>query len=127
MKLYSWNVNGIRAGEKKGFVDWLQETKPDILGIQETKARPEQLSDNLLNPEGYHTYWASAEKKGYSGVGLYSRSEPKDVQIGLGIAEFDAEGSGPIINILLKKNNLLQYLLEKNTWYAYLIKLTLQK
>ncbi|GAB5490467.1 MAG: exodeoxyribonuclease III [Phototrophicaceae bacterium] len=92
MKLYSWNVNGIRAGEKKGFVDWLQETKPDILGVQETKARPEQLSDNLLKPEGYHTYWASAEKKGYSGVGLYSRTEPKNVQLGLDIPEFDAEG-----------------------------------
>lgn len=92
MKLYSWNVNGIRAAEKKGFVDWLQATKPDILGVQETKARPEQLSKNLLEPEGYHTYWAIAEKKGYSGVALYSRTEPNDVQIGLGIAEFDAEG-----------------------------------
>lgn len=92
MQLLSWNVNGIRAAEKKGFVDWLQEAKPDILGVQETKAHPDQLSDALLKPEGYHTYWASAEKKGYSGVGLYSRVEPDDVQIGLGIEKFDAEG-----------------------------------
>lgn len=92
MKLYSWNVNGIRAAEKKGFSEWLQQTQPDILGVQETKAHPDQLSDALLKPEGYHTYWASAEKKGYSGVALYTRTEPNDVQIGLGIAEFDAEG-----------------------------------
>ena len=92
MKLYSWNVNGIRAGQKKGFLDWLHETKPDVLGIQETKAHPEQLDEVLRNPEGYFTYWASAEKKGYSGVGLYSRTEPNDVKIGLGIPEYDAEG-----------------------------------
>ncbi|MGB7337685.1 MAG: exodeoxyribonuclease III [Phototrophicaceae bacterium] len=92
MELFSWNVNGVRAVEKKGFSEWLQTTKPDILGIQETKAHPEQLSDDLLKPEGYHTFWAAAEKKGYSGVALYTRTEPNDVQIGLGIPEFDAEG-----------------------------------
>jgi len=92
MKLYSWNVNGIRAAEKKGFVDWLQETQPDILAVQETKAHPDQLSDALLNPEGYHTYWAAAEKKGYSGVALYTKTEPNNVQIGLGIEKFDNEG-----------------------------------
>ncbi|MEO1286889.1 MAG: exodeoxyribonuclease III [Chloroflexota bacterium] len=92
MKLYSWNVNGIRAAQKKGFLDWLQEAKPDILGVNETKAHPDQLDDALLKPEGYHTYWASAEKKGYSGVAIYSRTEPKSVEIGLGIEKFDAEG-----------------------------------
>lgn len=92
MKFYSWNVNGIRAAEKKGFLNWLNETQPDILGVQETKAHPDQLSDALLHPEGYFTYWASAEKKGYSGVGLYSKIEPNNVQIGLGIEKFDAEG-----------------------------------
>ncbi len=90
--LYSWNVNGIRAAQKKGFLDWLSEAKPDILGVQETKAHPDQLDDDLRAPEGYHTYWASAEKKGYSGVGLYSRIEPKSIQIGLGIEEYDSEG-----------------------------------
>lgn len=92
MKLFSWNVNGIRAAQKKGFLDWLHSEKPDVLSVQETKARPEQLDDELRQPEGYHTYWVSAEKKGYSGVGLYSRVEPNDVKLGLGIEKFDNEG-----------------------------------
>jgi exodeoxyribonuclease-3 len=93
MKLYSWNVNGIRAAQKKGFLDWLQTTQPDILGVQETKASPDQLDEALLKPEGYHTYWAtSTVRKGYSGVALYTRKEPNDVKIGLGIEEYDQEG-----------------------------------
>jgi exodeoxyribonuclease-3 len=90
--LYSWNVNGIRAAQKKGFLDWLQQTSPDILCVQETKAHPDQLDDELRHPDGYHTYWASAERKGYSGVALYSRQEPQSVQIGLGIYDYDCEG-----------------------------------
>lgn len=89
---YSWNVNGIRAAQRKGFLDWLDATQPDILGIQETKARPEQLDNALRNPPGYHTYFASAEKKGYSGVALYTRTEPNNVQIGLGVLDYDREG-----------------------------------
>lgn len=92
LSLYSWNVNGIRAAQKKGFLDWLHETKPDILGIQETKAHPDQLDDELRNPAGYHAYWASAERKGYSGVALLTQVEPESVQIGLGIEQFDREG-----------------------------------
>jgi len=92
MKLFAWNVNGIRAAQKKGFLDWLSATQPDILGVQETKAHPDQLDDALKAPEGYHVYWASAERKGYSGVGLYSKIEPNEVQIGLGIEEYDVEG-----------------------------------
>lgn len=92
MKLFSWNVNGIRAAEKKGILDWLNATQPDILGVQETKANPDQLSEALKAPEGYHTYWASAERKGYSGVGLFSKTEPNDVKLGLGIPEYDSEG-----------------------------------
>lgn len=92
MKIYSWNVNGIRASQKKGFLDWFNQAQPDILSVQETKARPEQLDEALRNPEGYHTYWVSAEKKGYSGVGLYSKVEPNDVKLGLGIEKFDSEG-----------------------------------
>jgi len=92
MKLFTWNVNGIRAVQKKGFLDWLNSTQPDILGIQETKAHPDQLDDALKAPPGYHTYWAAAERKGYSGVALYSKTEPKSVQIGLGIEEYDVEG-----------------------------------
>lgn len=92
MKLFTWNVNGIRAVQKKGFLDWLNSTQPDILGIQETKAHPDQLDDALKAPPGYHTYWAAAERKGYSGVALYSKIEPKSVQLGLGIEEYDVEG-----------------------------------
>lgn len=92
LNLISWNVNGIRAGQRKGFLDWLSATAPDILCVQETKAHPDQLDDELRQPDGYHTYWASAEKKGYSGVALYSKAEPKSVQIGLGIEAYDREG-----------------------------------
>ncbi len=92
LSLYSWNVNGLRAAHRKGFLDWLYDAKPDVLGIQETKCHPDQLEAELRQPEGYHTYWASAEKKGYSGVALYSRREPVSVQIGLSIYEYDREG-----------------------------------
>lgn len=93
VKLYSWNVNGIRAAQKKGLLEWLRAAGPDVLCIQETKAHPDQLEDDLRRPDGYHTYWAwSSVKKGYSGVAVYSRREPQRVQIGLGIADYDAEG-----------------------------------
>jgi exodeoxyribonuclease-3 len=92
MKIVSWNVNGIRAAERKGFLDWLHANQPDIVGLQEVKASPEQLSDALRAPEGYHSVWAPAERKGYSGVALLSRQAPRSVQLGLGIPEFDREG-----------------------------------
>ncbi len=92
MKLISWNVNGIRAAEKKGFLEWLYEVKPDVVCLQETKASPDQLTEELQRPRGYHTYWGSAERKGYSGVALLSREEPCEVTVGLGIDEFDREG-----------------------------------
>ena len=59
----SWNVNGIRAAQKKGFLDWIKKEKPDILCVQETKAHIEQLSKDLINPDGYKTFWSSGEKK----------------------------------------------------------------
>jgi exodeoxyribonuclease III len=92
LSLISWNVNGIRAAEKKGFVEWLQGTGADIIAIQETKARPEQLSAALLKPDGYHAHWCCAEKPGYSGVATYSRVEPLAVHTGLNDARFDHEG-----------------------------------
>ncbi|MFO7679509.1 MAG: exodeoxyribonuclease III [Chloroflexota bacterium] len=92
LNLYSWNVNGIRAAQRKGFLDWLNAAQPDILCVQETKAHPDQLDAALRSPDGYHTYWAAAEKKGYSGVALYSKTEPLAVQIGLGIEAYDREG-----------------------------------
>lgn len=90
--LYSWNVNGLRAAARKGFVDWLCESRPDILGIQETKCHPEQLDSQVRQPAGYFSYFASAERKGYSGVALYTKVEPLDVRIGLGLPEYDREG-----------------------------------
>lgn len=92
MHLYSWNVNGIRAAQKKGFLDWLSSTQPDILAIQETKAHPDQLDDDLKQVDGYHVYWASADRKGYSGTALYSKIEPNRVYTGLDIEEYDVEG-----------------------------------
>lgn len=93
MNLYSWNVNGIRACVKKGtFEQFLTSHDPDILFLQETKARPEDLPDAILNPTGYHTVWHSAEKKGYSGVALLTKEKPLSVIEGLGYDEFDSEG-----------------------------------
>ncbi|MDP6532564.1 MAG: exodeoxyribonuclease III [Candidatus Marinimicrobia bacterium] len=92
MKIISWNVNGVRAVHKKGFLDWLDSAQPDILCLQETKAHEEQLPKELLEGHGYQTYWHSAEKKGYSSVATYCKEEPLFVQKGIGIDKFDAEG-----------------------------------
>lgn len=92
MRILSWNVNGIRAAQRKGFVDWFSQTGPDVLCIQETKASPEQLSEDLTSVDGYHVYFSSAERKGYSGVATYSNVEPKEVTHGFGIEKFDNEG-----------------------------------
>lgn len=92
MKIYSWNVNGIRAIQKKGFLDWVKEEQPDILCIQETKAHPDQLDDELLNIEGYESYFSSAQKKGYSGTCIYTKIKPNWVEYGIGIDVYDSEG-----------------------------------
>ena len=92
MKIFSWNVNGVRAIEKKGFLDWIDNEDPDIVCIQETKAKVEQLGSSLIEDHGYHTYWHSAERPGYSGVATFSKVEPLFVQNGLGIDRFDREG-----------------------------------
>lgn len=91
--LLSWNVNGMRAVQRKGFLDWLDEASPDILFLQETKASPDQLDGELLYPMGYHTFWhSSTVKKGYSGVALYTKENPIQVFEGMGIEKFDGEG-----------------------------------
>ncbi|MDG1268478.1 MAG: exodeoxyribonuclease III [Candidatus Marinimicrobia bacterium] len=92
MRIFSWNVNGVRAIEKKGFLDWVDATAPDILCIQETKAHFEQLPESLKSVDGYHGYWHSGERKGYSGVATFSKEEPLHVQYGLGIEKYDREG-----------------------------------
>lgn len=91
MKLLSWNVNGLRAVLGKGFAEFMATERPDILCLQETKARPEQVP-LPLELAGYHGYWNSAAKPGYSGVAVFSRDKPLDVTLGMGIAEHDSEG-----------------------------------
>ncbi|MBI9077924.1 MAG: exodeoxyribonuclease III [Desulfatibacillum sp.] len=92
LKFVSWNVNGIRAVEKKGFPDMVKDFDADILAIQETRALKDQLSEELINIPGFTSYWFSAQKKGYSGVSVYVKKEPLDVMYGMGSPEHDAEG-----------------------------------
>jgi len=92
MKILSWNVNGIRAADKKGLFNWFKDEQPDILCLQETKAQPEQIPPHLKNTPGFHIFFSSAEKKGYSGVATYSKIKPKEVKNGFGIEKFDSEG-----------------------------------
>jgi exodeoxyribonuclease III len=90
--MYSWNVNGLRAIEKKGFLKWLYREQPDILCLQETKASPEQLTDEMRNPKGYNSFFNSAERKGYSGVVTYVK-ENIEVESDIKFSEkFDSEG-----------------------------------
>lgn len=92
MKIQCWNVNGIRAAGRAGFAQWVEQEGSDIICVQETKATPEQLDESLLHPSGYHSFWHSAQKPGYSGVAIYSKKEPLSVQMGMGIPEVDSEG-----------------------------------
>ena len=89
MKLISWNVNGLRACAQKGFFDFFRDQQADIFCLGETKMQPEQADFDL---SGYHVYWNSAEKKGYSGTAVFSRIEPLSVRYGLGIDQHDHEG-----------------------------------
>ena len=92
MRIISINTNGIRAANKKGFFDWLDKTDADVVCIQETKAQVHQLGDDIFSPAGYHCYYEDAVRKGYSGVAIYSKHEPKKIIRGYGDEEFDAEG-----------------------------------
>ncbi|RMG26913.1 MAG: exodeoxyribonuclease III [Bacteroidetes bacterium] len=90
--ILTYNVNGIRAAERKSFLSWLAEESPDILCIQETKVQHHQLGKSLTHPDGYHTYWFDAEKKGYSGVAIFTKREPLNVVYGCGMDKYDREG-----------------------------------
>lgn len=92
MRIYSWNINGLRAIAKKNFFEWINEENPDILCVQETKIQEHQLVDELTNIEGYYSFFSFAEKKGYSGVATYTKKKPINVYHGIGIEEFDNEG-----------------------------------
>lgn len=91
MKITTLNINGIRAAARKGFYDWLERERPDVLCLQEIKAKEEQLNETFY-PDGYYTFFFPAEKPGYSGVAVYSRREPDDAIKGLGWEDMDAEG-----------------------------------
>ena len=92
MKIISYNVNGIRAALKKGFIDWLKSADPDVVLIQETKATPDQVDTQLFEEAGYYHYWFSAQKKGYSGVAILSKEKPNHIEYGTGIESMDFEG-----------------------------------
>jgi exodeoxyribonuclease-3 len=92
MRILCWNVNGIRAAQKKGFLDYLAREQPDIMCLQETKAQREQLDDALVNVAGYQSHFFSAEKKGYSGVAVYVKRAPLSVTLGCDAQRFDCEG-----------------------------------
>ncbi len=93
MKIVSYNVNGIRAAINKGFIDWLTATNPDVICLQEIKATEEQLDLFLFENAGYkYNYWYSAQKKGYSGVAILSKTEPDHIEYGTGIEYMDFEG-----------------------------------
>ena len=92
MRIISVNLNGIRSAAGKGFYEWLARQNADVICLQELKAQAADMTEQMLRPDGYHGYFHYAEKKGYSGVGIYYRQTPQQVIAGLGIAEFDAEG-----------------------------------
>ncbi len=92
MRIISANLNGIRAATKKGFFTWLARQRADVVCIQETKAQVHQLTPEVLQPKGFHGYFHDAEKKGYSGVAIFSKHKPDNVRIGLDLPEWDAEG-----------------------------------
>ncbi len=92
MRIISVNLNGIRAASRKGFYEWLEKQEADVVCLQETKAQMEHLDDEIFRPKGYHSYFADALKKGYSGVGIYSKIKPTRVQDALGWPLADEEG-----------------------------------
>jgi exodeoxyribonuclease-3 len=92
VKILTWNVNGIRAIHKKGFLPWIRESKPDVLCLQEIKARPEQLEAELREVAGYEAFFTPAKRPGYSGTAIYTRIKPDEAWAGLGEDRFDDEG-----------------------------------
>lgn len=92
LKIVSANLNGIRSASKKGFFDWMSKHSPDFVCVQELKAQAADMTPEFLAPPGYRGHFHYAEKKGYSGVGVYSKVEPDAIRVGFGCEEFDAEG-----------------------------------
>jgi exodeoxyribonuclease-3 len=92
LRIVSWNVNGIRACARKGFLDWLGQDKPDVLCVQEARVSPEVLEPELRQPTGYHACWNPGSRPGYSGVATFSRVKPDLERTGFGVERFDSEG-----------------------------------
>lgn len=92
MKLISYNVNGIRSAMNKGFVEWLKEENPDIIGLQEIKAQEKDIDSTIFQDLGYDLYWYPAVKKGYSGVAIFTKIKPKSVKYGMSLNRYDDEG-----------------------------------
>ena len=104
-KIITYNVNGIRAALNKGFDSWLNEVKPDVICIQETKANSDQVDENIFKNMGYHCYWFSAQKKGYSGVAIFTKQKPENIVLGCGNEMYDAEGR--VIRIDFKEYSVM--------------------
>ena len=113
MKLLSYNVNGIRAALTKGFVFWLEATEADVICIQETKALESQVDTAAIEALGYHHYWFSAQKKGYSGVAIFSKQKPLHVAYGSGIEHMDFEGR--ILRVDFKEVSIMSLYLPSGT------------
>ena len=92
MEIVTWNVNGLRAALRKGILDWILDRQPDILCLQETRVRPDQLEESQRTVPGYDILWNPAERAGYSGVSTWTRTPPLDFNLGLGDPRFDSEG-----------------------------------
>ncbi|MEP1086852.1 exodeoxyribonuclease III [Algoriphagus sp.] len=92
MKIVSYNVNGIRAAMNRGFIDWLKQVEPDIIGLQEVKANLDQIDATIFEDLGYEIYWYPALKKGYSGVAILTKIKPKSVKYGMELSKYDDEG-----------------------------------
>lgn len=99
MRIASWNVNGIRAIADRGFADWLEGCGAAVVGLQETRCAPEQVPEALRSRPGWHSHWVGAERKGYSGVGLFSRHPFGEVRTSLGVAAMDVEGRVQIAHL----------------------------
>lgn len=92
MRICTWNINGIRAGDGRPFFECLERLKPDILGLQETKCHPQQAGLAITQAPGYESFWSTARRKGYSGVATFCRKPPRSVTTGIGIRKYDSEG-----------------------------------
>jgi exodeoxyribonuclease-3 len=92
MRVITLNVNGVRSAQRKGVFEWLKRQRADVVCLQETKAQEDQLTDPAFRPDGHHSFYFDAKKKGYAGTALFARSEPEEVVRGFGVKEFDDEG-----------------------------------